>query len=335
MNTKKRISKPNDDRSPIHPSEKTDQYPVLEDEVKHYLSRRHRKVESSQLSERTYTTDRRSLELFVEWIDERCDALSLDELNEVHLRQFKDFRLESVSPTTLGKELRHIQSFLGDLVRREVLDSNPMKSVGIPEPGQRNEVPNQREFEGLKSWLSDQIESRKHPEWIHLLMQLACHTGMRLGELIQIKWERGPEDHGTGHARSYVYLNAQEKTLTIKFKRKVRRIPVTHVWSVFQHLADRKEDEEIYVFSSPQGGHYDDSYVCRRWKEQVRKVDQLKRPYTCHSIRHAVVTSLMRKGYSDRKIGKMVGHSSAQITDRYSHLVANDLDDMVDELSME
>lgn len=114
-----------------------------------------------------------------------------------------------------------------------------------------------------------QIEDSDRPTWIHLLMRLACSTGMRLGELIQIKWERGPEDIGTGHARNYVYLHREEKTLTIKFKRKLRVIPASHVWGVFETLWKRRKEGRPHVFASPNGGHYDDSYVCRLWKKKI------------------------------------------------------------------
>jgi len=53
--------------------------------------------------------------------------------------------------------------------------------------------------------------------------------------------ERGAEDFGTGHARKYVYLDTEEKNLTIKFKGKLRRIPVEHIWGVFEEMLGRRE----------------------------------------------------------------------------------------------
>jgi len=262
-----------------------------------------------------------------------CETMAPANIDKSCLRQLKQHRLSSVGLSTVAKNLRHIQSFFSDLTKRGILPRNPMQEVTVPEPRRRMEVPSPKEFTELKRWLDEQIASREDPEWIHFLMKIACHTGLRLGELIQIKWEQGPQDHDTDRARNYVYLSASEKTLTIKFKRKVRRIPVGHIWGVFQQLNQRRRNGGTYVFASPRGGHYDDSYVCRQWKKEVQKIDQLKQAYTCHSIRHAVVTSLMRKGYSDRKIGKLVGHSSAHITDRYGHLVASDLNKMVGDLA--
>lgn len=321
------------DRPPVHPKRESGRHPTLEEEVRKYLSKRRRRVESNELSERTYETDQRSLKLLVDWANGMCETMALANIDKNYLRQFKHHRLSSVGRSTVAKNLRHIQSFFSDLTRRRILPRNPMQEVTVPDTRRRTELPNKEEFAELKRWLDEQIASREDPEWIHFLMKIACHTGMRLGELTQIKWEQGPQDHDTDRARNYVYLSASERTLTIKFKRNVRRIPIGHLWEVFQQLHQRRRNGGTYVFASPEGGHYDNSYVCRQWKKEVQKIDELKRAYTCHCIRHAVVTSLMRKGYSDRKIGKLVGHSSAQITDRYGHLVASDLNEMMSDLS--
>lgn len=318
-------------RAPVPP--RRDQSPkTLRDAVEGYLQKREQKVESEQLSERTFATDRRSLNLLLEWMEEEYGEMTVEQTVEVGLRRFKDHRGRSVSPTTVAKNLRHIKSFFSDLSQRGIVNSNPVEKVDIPKSRRRDVIPTPSEFDVLKQWVNEQIRSSEDPKWIHLLMKLACNTGMRLGELIQIKWERGPEDVGTGHSRNYVYLDEEEKTLTIKFKRKLRVIPVEHVWDVFE-IRDGQSDSSGYVFASPNGGHYDDSYVCRRWKKEARKVSDISRAYTCHSIRHAVVTSLLRENYSAHKVGQLVGHSSEQITERYAHLIAGDLNDMVGTLS--
>ncbi|MBB4060041.1 site-specific recombinase XerD [Salinibacter ruber] len=53
-------------------------------------------------------------------------------------------------------------------------------------------------------------------------------------------------------------------------------------------------------------------------------------PYTSHSIRHGVVTHLLRQGVPVYKVGKIVGHSSEKTTERYSHFIPDDLEDVMD-----
>jgi integrase len=297
--------------------------------VENYLERRRRKVKRDELSDRTVGSDEYVLKFFMEWVGSEYGTLYSDELDRIDFSVFKQSREEDgVSPTTVGKNLRHVQTFFSHLRRNGVVEKDPLKSVEIPQPRRRKVVPNEREFEALKEWLDKRIEEAENPSWVLLLMKLACHTGMRMGEMARIKWERGAEDFGTGHSRNYVYLTSGERTLTIKFKGKLRVIPVGHVWGVFEEMRKRREPSDTYVFTSPaSGSHYTVSTLCNRWKQEVKKVDALSRPYTSHSIRHGVVTHLLRQGVPVYKVGKIVGHSSEKITERYSHFIPDDLED--------
>ncbi|MCS3664485.1 integrase [Salinibacter ruber] len=299
--------------------------------VEDYLEHRRRKVERDELSDQTVGTDEYVLPRFLEWTKREYGELFADELDRVDLSGYKEERLLDVSPTTVGKDLRHIQSFLSHIRKRGVISEELLQSVEIPQPRRRDVVPNEREFQALKKWLDEQIEEAEKPKWIHLLMKLACHTGMRLGEIAILKWRRGPEDVGTGHARNYVYLTPEEQTLTIKFKRKLRVIPVGQIWNIFEELKERREPSDTFVFSSPMtDSHLTVSTLCHNWKDEVKKVDALSRPYTSHSIRHGVVTHLLRQGVPVYKVGKIVGHSSEKITERYSHFIPDDLEDAMD-----
>ena len=309
----------------------TDTPSTLTKLVEDYLEHRRRKRDRDELSDRTVGSDEYVLPLFLGWVEKEYGTVFSDEISEIDFSAYKEKRLESVSPTTIGKDLRHIQSFFSHLRKKGILSGDVLQSVEIPQPRRRQLVPNEREFQALKEWLDERIEEADKPKWIHLLMKLACHTGMRLGEMAIMKWRRGPEDVGTGHSRNYVYLTPEERTLTIKFKRKLRVIPVGQIWGIFERLRERKEPSDTFVFSSPMTDkHLTVSTICHKWKEEVKKVDSLSRPYTSHSIRHGVVTHLLRQGVPVYKVGKIVGHSSEKITERYSHFIPDDLEDAMD-----
>ena len=211
----------------------TDTPSTLTKLVENYLEHRRRQVQRDELSQRTVDTDECVLPMFLDWARKEHGTVFSDELGEIDFSAFKEARLaEGISPTTVGTNLRHIQSFLSRLRRKGVLSEEPLKSVEIPQPRRREVVPTEREFQALKEWLDERIGEVENPKWIHLLMKLACHTGMRLGEITILKWERGPEDVGTGHARNYVYLDISERNLTVKFKRKLRVVPVEHCWGI-------------------------------------------------------------------------------------------------------
>ena len=169
-------------------------------------------------------------------------------------------------------------------------------------------VPNEREFSALEEWPDEQIEQAETPKRIHLLMKLACHTGMRLGEIAILKWKRGAEDFGTRHCRNYVYLDTEEKNLIVTFKRKLRGIPVEHIWGVLEKMLGRREPSDTYVFTSPAtGSPYTVPRLCGKWKEEVKKMGALSRPYTSYSIRHGAAMHLLCQNVPVYAVGKIVG----------------------------
>jgi site-specific recombinase XerD len=305
---------------------------TLGEEIETYLEERERMVSNHEISERTLRTDRNALTMFRDWIQEKYGSLEVAEVEPLDIRDFKIYRRRSVSDTTVAKQLRHLKAFFSELDRLEIINSNPVTKVRIPKSRQCDTMPDKEEFDALKRWLDQRIRSSADPEWIHLLMKIATSTGMRMGALIQIKWEKGSHDNGSGHSRNYVYLQPSDKSLKIKFKGKEREIPVDHIWEVFKILDQQRDPNDIYVFSSPNEGYYDQSYVCRCWKREVKKVDELSEAYTCHDIRRAVISSLVKDDYTAAKIGQYVGHSTSYITDRYMQTTAEDLRDMTDHL---
>jgi len=89
----------------------TDTPTTLTKLVEDYLEHRRRKRDRDELSERTVGSDEYVLPFFLDWTQEKYGTVFSDEIGEISFSAFKEKRLENVSPTTVGKDLRHIQSF--------------------------------------------------------------------------------------------------------------------------------------------------------------------------------------------------------------------------------
>ena len=50
---------------------------------------------------------------------------------------------------------------------------------------------------------------------------------------------------------------------------------------------------------------------------------------TFHTLRHTCVSRLINSGKPEQKIGRMIGHSTTSMTDRYTHLRPGDLRELV------
>ncbi|WP_263787329.1 tyrosine-type recombinase/integrase [Salinibacter grassmerensis] len=298
---------------------------TFEEAKEDYLELRRMKERAGELSDYTINSDRLALKMFGRWIEEESGIdpyILTAEPNEDHIRDFKYWRLQSVSSTTVETNLRHLSSFFSWLHDQQVIDSRPFSRIHIPQPESDVEVPSQKEFDEIKKEIKHRVYNEDDRLWKALWIQ--ANAGLRIGEVIRLTWHKTFTDRG-----KYAYLNQSNRTATIQFKRKNRVIPLKHIWDEIQ-LIDN-DGTTPYVFESPQREtHVDRSNWSRRTGHFLTEIGYEE--MTNHSLRHMFITELVKKDYSYEKIARMVGQSSRRIVSMYAHLDAGDLEDMMDSL---
>jgi site-specific recombinase XerD len=148
-------------------------------------------------------------------------------------------------------------------------------------------------------------------------------TGMRLGELVNLKWNS-------------IDLNTQtikvecSETFTTKNK-KERIIPINK--TLFELL--RKRMPKIidinlsgYVFCKIRGVKLNEDFVSKSFK-QASKDAGMNEGVHFHTLRHSFASSLIQKGVSLYVIKELLGHSDIAVTQIYSHLKQDNLTDAV------
>ena len=148
-------------------------------------------------------------------------------------------------------------------------------------------------------------------------------TGMRLGELVNLKWNS-------------VDLNTQaikvecSRTFTTKSKRE-RIIPINK--TLFELLRKRTPkiidiNQEGFVFCKKQQVKLNEDFVSKSFKKAV-KLSGLNDAIHFHTLRHSFASSLIQKGVSLYVIMELLGHSDISVTQIYSHLKQDNLTDAV------
>jgi len=291
----------------------------LSDAREEYIKVRERMVEQGQLSSLTLRGDRGALEKFGEIVG---DYIISTRDNTELIRDFKNQRLNDVSPATTEKELTKLSGFFTWMKRKGIIDTHPMDTIKLPKNEVEVKAPSKSEWQKIK----DEIEKRVNEENFYKALYLITRTGMRIGEVVIMTWEKKYTDR-----QKYAYLNSSEKTLTIKFKGRKRTIPLYHdnCWEVIQKI----EKNGSYVFQSPH--KHNDGHIKRdSWSNRTSQfMEEIGFPeYSAHSMRHSFCSELVRKDVSFKKIADMVGHSHSRIVELYSHLDVKDLGDMMQEL---
>ncbi|MDP7560362.1 MAG: site-specific integrase, partial [Planctomycetota bacterium] len=145
-------------------------------------------------------------------------------------------------------------------------------------------------------------------------IRLLCFTGCRKGEIQSLKWEQ------------------------VDFERKCLRLTSTKTGEkvipigppVLELLASLpKYEHSSYIFPGEKEGYYVGlPKVWGRVRESAKLSD-----VRLHDLRHSFASVGAGAGLSLPIIGKMLGHSQAETTQRYAHLADDPLRDAADSVS--
>lgn len=214
----------------------------------------------------------------------------------------------SLSDASKASYYRHLKAFFGWCMGKGLIAQSPVQGVARPKVGRK-------EAAFLSAEEASELVTlmrRHNAAWLSDVVLFALNTGLRLGEITNLKWKAVDLAHG------YIRVLNDED-----FKTKSgheRRVPlVGDAKAVVEHrLASRASGSE-YVFTGVEGGPLYDHYVSRRFRE-MRVRAGLPAEIHFHSLRHTCASWLVMRGVSIMIVQQVLGHSSVTVTQRYAHL---------------
>jgi integrase len=154
------------------------------------------------------------------------------------------------------------------------------------------------------------------------LFLTAAFTGLRLGELIALRWR------DVDFSGSVVRVRASWSVvaLTTPKSGKVRSVPLApEVAQALAKLSQRElfAGEDDLVFAGATGSYLDDSALRRRYKRALKgaSLSQLR----FHDLRHTFGTRMIAKA-DIRRVQEWMGHADIQTTMRYLHYAPREED---------
>jgi len=242
------------------------------------------------------------------------------------------------SLSTQNNYLRHLKTFFKWVDKKGyginiTADIKPQK---IPET-LKDQIISEEELKSLLKVFREYIKKQEAKNlintdkqrqlWFEPLIVTAFYTGLRQSELLDMKWKHIDfKNHQVtvvagkgGKSRTTVLLKpAKEILLTWKNKTNYGRDRF-----VFESVKSMKE----------QSIRMTNRTVARVFKDFVEKAT-LSDSIHFHSLRHSCATYLLKQRFSVHEVQKMLGHSSISVTERYLHLVPEDLNEKAKQLGL-
>lgn len=259
--------------------------------------------------------------LFYLQINENYIAKFNKAITSEHLNEFVfDIRQKySYSTTKIIKSL--ISRSLKYAYDNRIIDNKYVLNVKL-----KNE--STRKIEALmiaeQSKLEKYILNRgKH---YHYGILVALYTGLRIGELLALKWNNVDFKNKLIHIeKTVVCIGKNHKTMIVedtpKTSSSIREIPISTV--LFKILLEIKRYSNCeYVIASRNNKRVEIRAYQKSFENLLKRLNIKHHGF--HSLRHTFATRLLELGVDVKTISELMGHSSPTITlNRYVHTDLN------------
>lgn len=188
------------------------------------------------------------------------------------------------------------------------LEDSPMRKVRKPTE-ERGRVRFLSDEE--RKILLDAARSHNSPV-IYPVVVLALSTGMRQGEIMNLRWQD---------------INLESGTITLhETKNGERRVAplVGHAYDMIHDLSKVRRIDTDLLFPATRPTLtkgkpiYAPIYIRKIWREVIK--DAGIEDFRFHDLRHSAASYLAMNGATLREIADVLGHKTLQMVQRYSHL---------------
>ena len=256
-------------------------------------------------------------------------ALRLQELRPAHVQDaYARLLDDSLAPRTVLHHHRVLHKALQQAVRWQVLARNPTDVVTPPRP-------EHAEMRALRPEEVRVLLAACEDLDVRDVIHTAVTTGLRLGELLGLRWQDLDLDAGTATiARAAQYLPETGVTLrqpktargrrTIALSDETLRIFRAHRSRQVEHrfaLGPAYQDQDL-VFPAGDGAIQPPYRVSQAFRQLVGSTDLGHVRF--HDLRHTAATLMLRAGVPTKIVSTRLGHATASLTlDTYSHVTVD------------
>ncbi len=276
-------------------------------------------------SPNTIEAYRLDIEKFAEFIS----PLSLTSVALQDLRNFVQYlQKQGYSARSINRKISSIRQFYQFLTSEDIITNNPTIEIDLQK--QAKTLPKMLQKKEIKQ-LFDYLNNNDSPEMIRLNCMLAItySAGLRVSELVSLKLSNFDISNnlinqifrvlGKGNKERVAILNDQAQDKLIKYL-KIRDFFIP------------KKQAKICLWLFPSSGSQ--GYITRHRFAQLLKELALNvgidpESISPHVLRHSFASHLLANGADLRSIQELLGHSSINTTQIYTHLDNEKLEQVI------
>lgn len=232
------------------------------------------------------------------------------------MRKFMAYLNErQYTKSTTARKLATLRSFYKFLVKRNVIDSNPVSTLKTPK--QDKKLPKFLEYEQIQKLLNTPPTGTWLGARDRAILEVLYSTGMRVSELVGLNLED---------------VDFLSEVIHIRGKGKKERIcPIgSSALQSIQHyieyrnkrmLNDSGFDSKV-LFANKHGKRLSTRSVRRKMDKYLLEAG-LDPSISPHTLRHSFATHMLNNGADLRSVQELLGHQSLSTTQIYTHVTTS------------
>ena len=249
---------------------------------------------------------------------EKIPTLSITEITSETLEQYIAQLHALYKARTVKRKIASLKALFHYLEYKEVIDHNPFNKtlIHFREPVI---LPKTIPLHTVETFLSTIYKQRATAKTLYqkkntlkdaAVVEMLFATGMRISELCSLKTNDVNLDDGT----ILIYgKGSKERRIQIGNE------SVIHILTEYNDLFSVKRQSCSNFFINQSGKALSDQSV-RRMINKYTSLASIEQHITPHMFRHTFATSLLEADVDIRYIQEMLGHSSINVTEIYTHV---------------
>ena len=219
----------------------------------------------------------------------------LGQITRTEIEAWRREKMARCRPATINRDLSRLRRMFSLAVEWELLEESPMAGIRfLRENNARTRYLSLEECQRL-------IASCIAPH-IRALVTVALHSGMRLGEILDLHW------YDLDFASGFILVRDSKNGES-------RHVPMdATLFALFRAYPHRLGTD--LVFSSPAGGHIVD--VRTGFLNSCKRAGLIDLHF--HDLRHTFASQFVMSGGDLYILKEILGHKSITMTQRYAHL---------------